>query len=100
MKYYSIICTDAPNSLSKRQSLRASHLSRLTELNQAHRLLLAGPYFERDSDNYIEGGVMGSLIVAQFSSLQEATEWAAADPFVTAGIYANVTVHAFKPIEL
>lgn len=100
MKYYSIICTDTPNSLHKRQSLRESHLSRLTELKQHNRLLLAGPYFGKDSDNYIQGEVIGSIIIAQFSNLQEAKEWAAADPFVTAGVYANVSVHTFKPVDL
>ena len=100
MKYYAITCTDAPESLHKRQSLRQSHLSRLQELSKQNRLLTAGPYFEKDSDNYIEGVVIGSIIIAQFKNLHDATEWASSDPFVTAGIYANVSIRVFKPVEI
>lgn len=95
---YAIYCEDKEDTLEKRRSVRPAHLKRLELLNQQGRLLLAGPLFNDDSDNPITGGFKGSLIIAEFPHIEEATAWAAADPYVTADIYARVTVSPFKKV--
>ena len=94
--YYVIIAEDAPNSLEKRLANRPAHLARLTELQNQGRLLLAGPMPAIDSVDPGPAGFTGSLIVAEFSDLQAAKDWANADPFVNAGVYANVSVKPFR----
>ncbi len=93
---YAIMAEDTPGSLEKRLSNRPPHLARLQALQEAGRLLLAGPFPAIDSVDPGPAGFSGSLIVAEFASLQEAQAWANADPFVAAGVYAKVTVKPFR----
>ena len=93
---YAIVGEDIPNSLEKRLSVRPAHVQRLTQLQDAGRLLLAGPCPAIDSIDPGPAGFSGSLIVAEFASLQEAQAWAEADPYVAAGVYAKVSVKPFK----
>ncbi|MES2637198.1 MAG: YciI family protein [Pseudomonadota bacterium] len=93
---YMIIAEDSPNSLDKRIANRPAHLARLTELQSQARLVLAGPMPAIDSIDPGPAGFTGSLIVAEFTSLEEATSWANADPFVSAEVYANVVVKPFR----
>lgn len=94
--WYAIIAEDAPNSLEKRLSARPEHLARLHALQDAGRLLLAGPFPAIDSAEPGPAGFSGSLIVAEFSSLEEANLWANSDPFVSTGVYQHVTVKPFR----
>lgn len=94
--WYAIMAEDTPNSLEKRLAARPEHLARLTALQTAGKLLLAGPFPAIDSVDPGPAGFSGSLIVAEFSDLQAATDWANADPFVIAGVYANVIVKPFR----
>ena len=94
--WYAIIAEDTPNSLEKRLAHRPEHLARLTALQNEGRLFLAGPFPAIDSVDPGPAGFTGSLIVAEFSDLQAATEWANTDPFVAAGVYAKVTVKPFR----
>ena len=94
--YYVIIAEDASNSLEKRLANRPAHLARLNELQNQGRLLLAGPMPAIDSVDPGPAGFTGSLIVAEFRDLQAAKDWANADPFVNAGVYANVSVKPFR----
>lgn len=87
---------DAPDSLEKRLQIRPEHLSRLTSLQDAGRLLLAGPFPAIDSNDPGSNGYSGSLIVAEFDSLDEAREWANHDPFTINGVYRQVTVKPFR----
>ena len=96
MHYYAFICEDADNVLEKRKSIRPAHMTRLKQLTDENRLLAAGPLANRDGENPFITGIHGSLIIAQFHSLDEAKEWIAADPFVTAEVYKQVTVKPFK----
>lgn len=102
--YYVICCTNAPDSLEKRRSVRPAHLARLKELQQQNRLLTAGPLLGKDlpqgSKNLLLAGISGSLIIADFESLELATAWAAADPYATAGVYANIEVTPFIEADL
>lgn len=95
---YMIMGEDAPGSLEKRASARSAHLARLTEMQDAGRLVLAGPLPAIDSIDPGPAGFCGSLIVADFPSLEEARAWAEADPYVAAGVYAGVNVKPFKKV--
>lgn len=95
---YAIIATDVENSLEKRLSVRPAHLERLNALKDAGRLVLAGPHPAVDSNDPGPAGFSGSLIVAEFESLSAAQTWAKADPFVAAGVYADVMVKPFKQV--
>ena len=94
--WYAITAEDTPNSLEKRLAHRPEHLARLTALQNEGRLLLAGPFPAIDSVDPGPAGFTGSLIVAEFNNLQEAIDWAKADPFATAGVYGKVSVKPFR----
>lgn len=93
---YAIIGTDNLNSLEKRMANRPEHLARLQKLQEEGRLVLAGPFPAIDSVDPGAAGFSGSLIVAEFGSLEEAQAWAQADSFVTGGVFANITVQPFR----
>ena len=95
---YAIIAQDVKNSLQDRLSARPKHLERLTALQDQGRLILAGPHPAIDCEDPAEAGFSGSLVVAEFASLEQAIAWAEADPYVAAGVYANVTVKPFKKV--
>jgi hypothetical protein len=98
MVLYAIISEDIEDSLGKRMSARPAHLERLQALQNEGRLVLAGPHPAIDSDNPGDAGFTGSLVVAEFDSLQAAQEWAGADPYNDVGVYAKVTVKPFKKV--
>jgi uncharacterized protein len=93
---YAIIAEDTPNSLEKRMNARSAHLARLTDLQNQGRLILAGPHPAIDSIDPGPAGYNGSLIVAEFANFEAAQTWAEDDPFVSAGVYANVVVKPFR----
>jgi len=96
--YYAIVGDDRADSLAARLAARPAHLARLTALQEAGRLLLAGPFPAIDSVDPGAAGFSGSLIVAAFEDLAAAQAWADADPYVDAGVYARVTVKPFKRV--
>ncbi len=96
MMWYAIIGTDIPDSLPARQSTRPAHLERLDRLRNEGRLLLAGPFPAIDAEDPGAAGFSGSLIVAEFEDLAAAQAWAAADPYIAAGVYAKVDVRPFR----
>ena len=95
---YAIVGHDVSDSLDKRLSVRPAHLDRLHTLQQAGRLLLAGPFPAIDSNDPGPAGFSGSLIVAEFDSLSAAQTWAESDPYAAAGVYATVSVKPFKKV--
>ena len=95
---YAVISQDVEDSLEKRMSARPEHLDRLNALKDAGRLVLAGPHPAIDSDDPGSAGFTGSLIVAEFDSLEDAQKWADTDPYIAAGVYENVTVKPFKKV--
>jgi len=94
--HYVFYCKDTPDSLEKRRSVRPAHIQRLQKLKDAGRLVVAGPLLGGDDENPAVSGIKGSLIIAEFPNLEEAKAWAAADPYATAEVYANVTIQPFK----
>ena len=95
---YAIIGTDNDNSLEKRLAARPAHLERIKALSNEGRLILAGPNPAIDSNDPGPAGFTGSIIIAEFDSLDSAKNWAGNDPYVSAGVYANVTVKPFKHV--
>ncbi len=95
---YAIISEDVEDSLKKRLATRATHLKRLENLQKQGRLVLAGPHPAIDAENPGDAGFTGSLIIAEFDNLQQAQQWANADPYLEAGIYATVIVKPFKQV--
>lgn len=96
--YYAIISEDKEDSLQRRLAARPAHLERLKSLQAQGRLILAGPHPAIDSPQPGEAGFSGSLVVAEFDSLQDAKTWAAADPYVDADVYGEVTVKPFLKV--
>ena len=93
---YAIIGEDVPDSLEKRLAARPPHIERLKALQEEGRLVLAGPFPAIDSNDPGPAGMTGSLIVAEFASLEDAQRWAEADAYVTAGVFGKVTVKPFR----
>ncbi len=96
--FYAIVGQDVPDSLERRLAARPAHLDRLQALQQAGRLLLAGPFPAVDGNDPGPAGFSGSLIVAEFDSLASAQTWAETDPYIAAGVYASVSVKPFKKV--
>lgn len=95
---YAVISEDVENSLDKRLSVRPAHVERLVKLKDEGRLVLAGPHPAIDSEDPGTNGFTGSLIVAEFDSLETAQAWANTDPYIAVGVYAKVTVKPFKKV--
>ncbi len=93
--FYAIVAHDHPDSLDRRRRARPDHLRRLQALKDEGRLLLAGPLPAVDAEDPGPAGFSGSLVVAEFASLEAARSWAEADPYVAAGVYARVDVKPF-----
>ncbi|HKK55521.1 YciI family protein [Marinobacter sp.] len=96
--YYAIISEDIENSLPLRAQARPAHIDRLNRLKDEGRLLVAGPHPALDTPEPGDAGFTGSLVIAEFDSLDAAQAWADADPYVEAGVYRKVTVKPFKAV--
>ncbi|MDH4274984.1 MAG: YciI family protein [Gammaproteobacteria bacterium] len=96
--YYAIVGEDIDHSLERRMAARPAHIERLTQLQNAGRLLTAGPFPAIDAADPGPAGYSGSLIVAEFASLDEARAWADQDPYLSAGVYRNVIVKPFRKV--
>jgi uncharacterized protein len=96
--YYAIISQDVEDSLEKRMSVRADHIARLEALRDEGRLLTAGPHPKIDSEDPGPNGFTGSLIIAEFDSLEDAQAWADVDPYIAAGVYEKVIVKPYKKV--
>lgn len=95
---YAIIGEDVPDGQAKRAAARPAHLEHIRELAEAGRVILAGPFPAIDSPDPGPAGMTGSLIVAEFDSLEDAEAWIRADAYVTQGVFGKVTVRPFKQV--
>ena len=93
-----ICATDVANSLDKRLAARPAHLERLNALKAEGRLIMAGPFPAVDSPDPGPAGFTGSLVVAEFESLEDAQAWADSDPYIEAGVYESVIVKPYKRV--
>ncbi|KRA51388.1 BolA family transcriptional regulator [Pseudoxanthomonas sp. Root65] len=96
--WYAIEGHDGPDVLARRLAARPEHLARLTALRDEGRLLLAGPCPAIDAEDPGPAGFSGSIVIAEFDSLEDARAWADADPYVAAGVYARVDVRPFRKV--
>jgi uncharacterized protein len=96
--WYAIEGHDAPGTLDRRRAAREGHLARLRALCDAGRLLVAGPCPAIDAGDPGPAGFSGSIVIAEFASLEEAVAWAQDDPYVAAGVYSHVDVRPFNPV--
>ncbi|MGI9317427.1 MAG: YciI family protein [bacterium] len=96
--YYSIYATDNENTFEARLNARPSHLERLDYLKDQGRLLVAGPFPAVDSEDPGPAGFTGSLIIAEFDSLEDAQAWADQDPYLAAGVYKSLEVKPYKRV--
>ncbi len=92
---YTIVGTDYPDSLEKRMAVRPDHVKRLKQLQSEGRLIIAGPNPAIDSADPGEAGFSGSLIIAEFDSLEQAQQWASEDPYIQASVYQSVEVKPY-----
>ena len=96
--FYAILCEDVENSLPLRKEARPAHLERLQALADDGRLLVAGPHPALDTEEPGDAGFTGSLVIAEFDSLEAATAWADADPYVESGVFHRVIVKPYKRV--
>lgn len=96
--YYVIFAEDVADSLEKRLAVRPSHLERLQSLKAEGRLLVAGPTPAIDSEDPGNAGFSGSVVIAEFPSLEDAQRWANDDPYLLHGVYQQVIVKPFKKV--
>lgn len=96
--FYAIISEDKPGTLELRMQARPDHLARLEALRDQGRLLIAGPHPAIDNEDPGPAGFTGSLVVAEFDSLEQAQQWADEDPYITAGVYERVVVKPYKKV--
>jgi uncharacterized protein YciI len=96
--FYSIVGIDNANSLDARIAVRSEHVARLNLLRDQGRLIIAGPNPAIDCDDPGEAGFTGSIIIAEFDSLQAAQAWTDEDPYIKSGAYASVSVKPFKKV--
>ena len=93
--WYVIEGHDGLDVLARRKAARAEHLARLVALRDEGRLLLAGPCPAIDAEDPGPAGFQGSVVIAQFASLEDARAWADADSYCAAGVYQRVDVRPF-----
>ncbi len=94
--WYAIEGHDGDDVLERRLAARPQHLARLLALRDQGRLLLAGPCPAIDAEDPGPAGFSGSIVIAEFESLEEARAWADADPYVAERVYARVEVRPFR----
>ena len=92
---YAIIARDVPNSTPLRPRVRPRHLQYLQRLIEQGRVVFAGPHPAIDSPEPGPAGFTGSLIIAEFESLESAKAWSAQDPYVIEGVFGDVEI---KPV--
>ncbi len=95
---YAIMGSDREDSLDMRLKVRPEHLERIKALQEEGRLILAGPHPSIDSEDPGPAGFSGSLIVAEFDSLEMAREWSEQDPYALNGVFTTVSVKPFKKV--
>lgn len=95
---YVLMGEDAPATLDKRMAARPAHLERLEALRDQGRLIVAGPMPAIDSPDPGPAGFTGSLVIAEFDTIEAAKTWLAQDPYVTKGVFARTSVFPYKKV--
>ncbi len=90
MPLFVVIGRDGPHGLERRPAVRPRHLEHLRPLDRTGRVVIAGPLLADDAKT-----PLGSLIVLEAASLEEAREIAARDPYVVEGVFDRYEVRPF-----
>ncbi len=103
MPLFAIIGHDVANSTAQRKITRTEHVARLQTLDAEQRLSIAGPT-PISHDNSGVSEMSGSIVIAEFDSLEAAQAWAGAEPYLRDGVYSHVDIKPFihvlpKPID-
>ena len=98
MDYFAIVSFDVAESAEARAKAVEEHRARLTELDAEGRLLTAGPLPRTDAYGRVTDGFQGSIIIAQFESLEQARAWAQVDPYNAPGVYMETNVYPYKKV--
>lgn len=85
---FALVAYDRPNSVARRLELRPDHLKHLEALGDT--LVLAGPFL---ADN---GDMVGSIVVIEAASLDEARQIFARDPFMSGDLFDSVTIKPWR----
>jgi hypothetical protein len=86
---YTFHLIDRQGAGEMRQRIRSEHKAYLARV--ADRIAFAGPLLTDDGTTMI-----GSLLVIDFASGDDAREWLAAEPFTLAGIYEKSSIRPFQ----
>jgi uncharacterized protein len=86
---YTFFLLDKPGALAQRTEIRPEHKAYLAA--KAEQIAFAGPLLSDDGKTMV-----GSLLVIDFASREEARRWLADEPFTRAGVYASTTIYAFQ----
>lgn len=95
---YVIIGREAPDAPAKRRATGPAHLAHIRPLLDAGRLVVGGPMPAIDAADPGPAGYSGSLVIAEFESLDAAREFANRDPYLQAGVFTEVDVRPFLQI--
>jgi uncharacterized protein len=86
---YTFFLLDKPDAMAQRTEIRPEHKAYLAA--KADQIAFAGPLLSDDGKSMV-----GSLLVIDFASREEARRWLADEPFTRAGVYASTTIYAFQ----
>jgi uncharacterized protein YciI len=86
---FTFFLLDKPGALAQRLEMRPEHKAYLGA--KAEQIAFAGPLLADDGKTMV-----GSLLVIDFPSRDEAQRWIAAEPFTRAGVYASTAIYAFQ----
>ena len=89
MPLFAIVGHDKADHLDKRLETRDAHLDHLRSLGE--RLMVAGPILDGD------GKPMGSIIVIEAGSIEDAREFVASDPYTGIDLFEWQHVHPWSP---
>ena len=84
-----LICVDKPGALEVRKANRADHLAYIEATGVVE---MAGPFLDE------AGGMTGSLVILSVEGLQAAQDWAAGDPYASAGLFQSVDIREWKRV--
>lgn len=91
MPIYALIADDRPG-LERRKRTRPAHLNHLSKLHADGRIRFAGPFLNPDGD------MVGSLIILEADSIEEAKATYATDPYVVQEVFAHYEVRETKQV--
>jgi uncharacterized protein len=91
MPLFTLTCLDNTNVLDLRMATRPDHLAYVATFGAAVKL--AGPILDK-----VDGNPKGSFFVLDVESEAAAEAFADSDPYLTAGVFGERTIHVFRQV--